>query len=59
MNDVSGNWIPSTDEDGIETALETFYRNVRQRLQERRTRLDDDTLEIPVAEARRRLLEAQ
>lgn len=59
MNDTSGHWIPSNEEDGVETSLELFARNVRQRVREIQTKREDAQLEIPVADARRRLVEAR
>lgn len=58
MNDAQGRWM-SPAEDGIETALQVFRRNLAQRLRERRTRKEDGQLEILPVDARRRLAKEQ
>lgn len=60
MNDVTGNWIPPTDEDGNDVGKAVtplLVANLRQRLLERRTRREDERDAISAVEARKRLLE--
>jgi hypothetical protein len=61
MNDISGTWIPPWDEDGNGPGaiVPLVVSNVAQRIREFRTRLEDERDEIPIMEARRRLVEAR
>jgi hypothetical protein len=58
MNDVSGIWIPPWDEDGngAGAALPLLITNVMQRIREWHTWREDWQLEIPVADALKRLI---
>lgn len=58
MNDAQGQWMPP-NEDGVETALQIFRRNMAQRRLERRTRREDKRDEILPVTARRRLMETR
>jgi len=62
MNDAQGNWMPHTDEDGVETALQIFNRQLAQRFAELCARIQDRRHpigETPLVEARKRLMEAR
>ena len=63
MNDIRGHWMPASEEDGNDyDPVPLFFRNLAQRLRERRTRLEDEGHplgQLPVADARRRILEAR
>ena len=59
MTDINGVWIPPDEDGNVDHALRLAVENVVQRWKELWTRVENAGLEIPVADARRRIVEAQ
>lgn len=60
MNDTQGHWIPPGEEDGNDyDPVPLLFRNLVQRLRERRTAREDEQQPISRWEASRRLAEMQ